>query len=114
MDDLSRAERLREMQAHPGWRDVLKPILDARIEGLNRMLRDPSKARKEKFPDDYIRGRLEEAEFIMDHPNLLVETIQAAAVEEKLAAGRTETHEARAMRGWGPGSDLPLDNTFDL
>lgn len=114
MDDLQRAAALREMQAHPGWREVLKPILDARSAGLQRMLRDPSKSRKEKFPDDYIRGRLEEAEFLSEHPDLLVETIQQAAVEEKLVADRETRHEERAAVGWGAGANLPLPDEFTL
>lgn len=110
MDDKERVEAIREMQATRGWRLVLAPILQMRIDGLNGMLRDPSKARKDKYPSDYIRGRLEEAEFVMNHPELMAETISNAMVEEKLALERQQDDDTRSHFGFGAGGMGPLED----
>lgn len=101
---LARASLIDQVYASQGWREVFAPFLTERKRALELALRNPSLARKYNMPDDYIRGRLDMIEEILDRPRQMAEIDRNAAVEEILAQKREEEYDLRSRVGPGyPG-----------
>lgn len=101
MDDLKRAELIRVGLASEFWREIIRPMFEARRLAMNAALRNPDTARKAKLPDDYIRGRLEECELLLDQPALLRDSLEHAAIEERLTERREHNDDLRGHHGIG-------------
>lgn len=88
MEDLERVQVINAGLSSPFWKEILKPMLEQRKLSSEIALRNPSVTRKHALPDDYLRGILDLAEELLNQPPILAESIQNAAVEEKLAEQR--------------------------
>lgn len=89
-----------EMVEDRGW-----PIFEARMQRrLNAMkkslLTDATRARKEKLPDDYLRGGIEALEWVLAWPTGVAE--QRHALEDEDSAIRNRRRAADLLARLGP------------
>lgn len=101
LNELERADLIATGLAGDFWQKVLKPLLEDRHMAMQAALRNPDLARKHKLPDNYIRGQLDLAELLLSQPRLEMESLQNAAVEEKLVAQREKEDILTAHYGFG-------------
>jgi hypothetical protein len=93
-----------------GW-EVLEQRVQGRIEtARNALLKDPSRARKDKLPDDYLRGQIEALEWCLSWPKATAEQRMSLEDEEKATRRRRAAADLQARLGPtfpGAGSGLP-------
>ena len=58
MNPADRPTHLRSFRGNTAWREILLPALDDQRRSVITQLIDPSIARKNERPDDYLRGIL--------------------------------------------------------
>lgn len=80
-----RTRRLQFLIQSTDWQSLIVPMLQAQIEHFTTLLRDPADARKKKLPDDYVRGCLDMAEFLLKWPQEQVNGAIADLTQEILA-----------------------------
>lgn len=107
MDANRRAELIQQVYASEGWREVFAPLLIERKRAMEYALRNPSLLHKHAIPDDYARGQLDLAEFLLEHPKMIAETDQMASEEDLLAQKREMLYDALGELGYGSGN-VPL------
>jgi hypothetical protein len=71
-----------------------------RIEIFTRDLRDPSAARKAKYPDDYVRGQIDALEWMLDLPKGIIAAAERQAEINALA--QAEQRRADLVASYGP------------
>lgn len=83
---LDGVKRLRELISSSSWQEGLKPMLEEQIEMNVRLLRNPDRERKDKYPDDYLRGVIDAFEWVLQRPEDEVKTRIEELLQERLAA----------------------------
>ena len=108
-----------EFKMHPGaveairifitsdaWELFFKPAMEGMKEEWSKTMMDPSKARKEKTPDDYIRGCFETLDVILRLPETLVKEEDAKAERREREQAELHAYEERVATGYvGPNFD---------
>lgn len=103
MSPLERASLIDEVYRSRGWQLAFAPRIEAAIRTALAGLRNPDLARKAKLPDDYLRGRLDMAEELMQGPRAEAEVDRNAAVEEEMREQRDKSYDEVAATGYGIG-----------
>lgn len=78
-----------------GWNDVMKPAVVERAKSLTSRLLDPSAQRKDRLPDDYIRGQIAALRWLIEWPEKEMQQAAVAmnaAEEMRQAQGGTTPH----------------------
>ena len=70
-----------------------------RIEMFTRSLRDPSSARKDKFPDDYVRGQIDALEWMLNLPHGIIAAAESQAEQDAVARAEQRAADLRAKLG---------------
>lgn len=79
-----------------GWNDVFKPVALQRIKTLYDRLLDPQGSRKDKLPDDFVRGQIAALRWALEWPEKEM-AIVAQALRE-----REEDEAVNLQRGATP------------
>ncbi len=85
MDNLDPNTRYRfatSLVAGPGWKHYFVPIIQRRIDELNRMWRDPTEDREKKLPDQVIKGVLIGLEWALGRPGTDIQEYEALVDRE--------------------------------
>lgn len=101
MDDARKLAIIEEGLASDFWKEILKPMLEARCQTAYAAWKDPSLARKHKVPDNYLRGALDLAETLLDQPRLIADSLRTAILEERIAKERDMKDSVIAHFGRG-------------
>lgn len=62
-------EELARLLTSPAWTDLVKARISGRVKVLYDKLIDPEENRKERLPDDYIRGFIAACRWILVFPD---------------------------------------------
>jgi len=73
-------DQLSHLLLSPAWDGIIKAAVNQRVKMMYDQLVDPSKKRKERLPDDYIRGFIGACRWMLTFPeeemNRAIEAIQ--------------------------------------
>jgi hypothetical protein len=83
----------------PAWARFFKPYLFKMLNSINRMWRDRSAERRDKYSDDYLAAYAASIEGLLQWGDTLVKQTQAARVID--AQERTPEQEYDALRAMG-------------
>jgi hypothetical protein len=75
------------------WNEVMKPEVARRVKGLYAQLIDPSTKRKDRLPDDFIRGQIEALKWMLEWPEKEMQLVSGMLREQE---------EMNAQRGPTP------------
>jgi len=94
------ARVIRDLTVHPGWVNFLQPFLVGCILRMTQDLRDPSRDRAWKRPDNYLRGGIQVAEALLRLPQDILDARDRNANESDKSSGEEtyEQHVARVSR----------------
>lgn len=73
---------LTDLLGHAGWENLLKPAISNRMETIMKVLLRPDDQRKERLPDDFLRGQFQVLKWILEWPATRIAVIQQEMVEE--------------------------------
>ena len=76
---------LASLTAHPGWEELMKPVIAARVRVYYDQLINPSAARKETVPDDFLRGAIDALKWVVTYPEMELNAHRIAEQEEEAA-----------------------------
>ena len=111
METIEKHELVRHLMASRGWVQVVQPALLERLVRNMKLLRDRSKTRRDKLPDDYIVGRMDEAEALFSDLENVIRQHEEEVREKKDEATLTDDALARALLGrYGPFMTEPAYN----
>lgn len=79
-----------------------------RIDKYKKELLNPSAGRKDKWPDDYLRGYIEAIEWSLAWPYSIVEQHQITAEEDAEDRRRQDINDRKARLGSYPGALEPV------
>lgn len=82
LDPNDRYRLATSLVANPGWQHYFCPIIQRRIEELNRMWRDPTADRERKLPDQVIKGALIGLEWALGRPDADIREYEALVDRE--------------------------------
>ena len=81
-----------------GWEAICERA-EQRTTAWHKALLDPSRERKDKFPDDYLRGQIEALEWFIAFPSSLERSDDQANEEERAQRRKRESADLIARLG---------------
>lgn len=98
----SNIENLRHLLAHRAWTEFFVPTLKQSRDAAIAQLLDPSVERKQDYPDDFLRGQISMLEWLLTHPQTLLQEQDAKNAKDQEESEVQDRLGIRAHEGHGP------------
>lgn len=71
--DRAKVKRMQQLMGSGIWKEDMEPLLQSNLDSVFARLRDRSKTRQEREPDEWLWGIYDTLKWILDHPKQMVD-----------------------------------------